>query len=73
MKGLSFKELVTLFLRSAAKCVTFPNIMILLSIAMALPAPLATDMKQIKDQFSNCLLLASLSKLMTVAIEGDLQ
>ena len=35
MNGLSLKELVTLFLRSEAKRVTFPNINLLLSIAIA--------------------------------------
>ena len=33
-KSLSLKELATLFLRSEAKCVTFPYIKILLTIAM---------------------------------------
>ena len=36
-KSWSFKELATLFLRSEAKCVTFPNVKILLTIAMVLP------------------------------------
>ena len=54
-KRLSLKELATLFLRSEAKCVTFPNIKILLTIAMVLPLSTATversfsDMKQIND------------------------
>ena len=54
-KSLSLKELATLFLRSEAKCVTFPNIKILLTIAMVLPVSTETversfsDMKQIKD------------------------
>ena len=41
-KSLSLKELVTLFLRSEAKCVTFPNIKILVIIAMVLPVSTAT-------------------------------
>ena len=41
-KSLSLKELATLFLRSEAKCVTFPNIKILLTIAMVLPVSTAT-------------------------------
>ena len=54
-KNLSLKELATLFLRSEAKCVTFPNSKILLTIAMVLPVSTATversfsDIKQIKD------------------------
>ena len=40
-KSLSLKELATLFLRSEAKCVTFPNIKILLTIAMVLPVSTA--------------------------------
>ena len=58
-KSMSLKELVTLFLRSEAKCVTFPNIKILLTIAMVLPVSTATversfsDMKQIKDGLHN--------------------
>ena len=54
-KSLSLKELATLFLRSEAKCVTFPNIKILLTITSVLPVSTATversfsDMKQIKD------------------------
>ena len=36
-KSLSLKKLATLFLRSEVKCVTFPNIKILLTIAMVLP------------------------------------
>ena len=73
-QGLALKELVTLFLRSEAKCVTFPNIKILLSIVMALPVSTATaehsfsNMKQIKDDLHNRLLPASLH--MTIAIEG---
>ena len=76
MKDLSLGELVTLFLSSEAKCVTFANIKILLSIAMVLPVSTATcersfsDMKQIKDWLRNRLLPASLSNLMTIAIEG---
>ena len=75
-KSLSLKELATLFLRSEAKCVTFPNIKILLTIAMVLPVSTATvehsfsDMKQIKDQLHNRLLPASMFKLMIIAIEG---
>ena len=52
---MSLKELATLFLRSEAKCVTFPNIKILLTIAMVLPVSTATvgcsvsDLKRIKD------------------------
>ena len=48
-----------LFLRSEAKCVTFPNIKILHTIAMVLPVSTATversfsDMKQIKDRLRN--------------------
>ncbi len=70
------KELATLFLRSEAKCVTFPNIKILLTIAMVLPVSTATversfsDMKQIKDRLCNRLLSASMFKLMIIAIEG---
>ena len=41
-KSLSLKELSTLFLRSEAKCVTFPNIKTLLTIAMVLPVSTAT-------------------------------
>ena len=41
-KSLSLKELATLFLRSEAMCVTFPNIKILLTIAMVLPVSTAT-------------------------------
>ena len=73
-KSLSLKELATLFLRSEAKCVTFPNIKILLSIAMVLPVSTATvehsfsDMKQIKDR--NRLLPALMFKLMIITIEG---
>ena len=61
-KSLSLKELATLFLRSEAKCVTFPDIKILLTIAMVLPVSTATversfsDMKQIKDRLRNRLL-----------------
>ena len=75
-KSLSLKELATLFLRSEAKCVTFPNIKILLTIAMVLPVSTATversfsDMKQIKGRLRNRLLLASMFKLMIIAIEG---
>ena len=53
-KSLSLKQFA-LFLRSEEKCVTFPNIKILLTIAMVLPVSTATversfsDMKQIKD------------------------
>ena len=53
---MPLKELAILFLRSEAKCVTFPNIKILLTIAMVLPVSTATversfsDMKQIKDR-----------------------
>ena len=56
--------------------VTFPNINILLSIAMVLPVSTATversfsDMKQIKDWLRNRLLPASMLKLMIIAIEG---
>ena len=55
-KSLSLKELAILFLRSEAKCVTFSNIKILLTITMVLPVSTATversfsDMKQIKDR-----------------------
>ena len=75
-KSLSLKELATLFLRSEAKCVTFPNVKILLTIAMVLPVSTATvehsfsDMKQIKDRFRDRLLPASMFKLMIIAIEG---
>ena len=75
-KSLSLKELATLFLRSEAKCVTFPNIKILLTIAMVLPVSTATvertfsNMKQIKEQLRNRLLPASMFKLMIIAIEG---
>ena len=75
-KSLSLKELATLFLRSEAKCVTFPNIKILLTIAMVLPVSTATversfsDIKQIKDRLHNRLLPASIFKLMIIAIEG---
>ena len=67
-KSLSLKELATLFLRSVAKCVTFPNIKILLTIAMVLPVSTATvecsfsDVKQIKDRLRNPLLPASMFK-----------
>ena len=74
---MSLKELATLFLRSEANCVTFPNIKILLTIAMVLPVSTATversfsDMKQqIKDRLRNRLLPASIFKLMIIAIEG---
>ena len=75
-KSLSLKKLAILFLRSEAKCVTFPNIKILLTIAMVLPVSTATversfsDMKQIKDRLHNRLLPASMLKLMIIAIEG---
>ena len=75
-KSLSLKELAALFLRSKAKCVTFPNIKILLTIAMVLPVSTATvecsfsDMKQIKDRLRNRLLPASMFKLMIIAFEG---
>ena len=75
-KSMSLKELATLFLRSEAKCVTFPNIKILLTIAMVLPVSTATversfsDMKQIKDRLRNRLLPASMFKLMIIAIKG---
>ena len=75
-KSLSLKELVRLFLRSEAKCVTFPNIKILLTIAMVLLVSTATversfsDMKQIKDRLRNRLLPASMFKMMIIAIEG---
>ena len=75
-KSLSLKELAILFLRSEAKCVTFPDIKILLTIAMVLPVSTATvehsfsDMKQIKDRLRNQLLPASMFKLMIIAIEG---
>ena len=65
-QGLALKEFVMLFLRSEAKCVTFPNINILLSIVMVLPVSTATversfsDMKQIKDDLHDRLLPASL-------------
>ena len=64
-KSLSLKELATLFLRIEEKCVTFPNIKILLTIATVLPVSTATversfsDMKQIKDRLRNQLLPAS--------------
>ena len=64
-KSLSLKEHARLFLRSEGKCVTFPNIKILLTIAMVLPVSTATvegsfsDMKQIKDRLCNRLLPAS--------------
>ena len=76
MKDLSLKEFVMLFLRSEAKCVTFSNIKILLSMAMVLPVSTATvehsfsNMKEIKDQLRNQLLPASLSKMMTTAIDS---
>ena len=75
-KSLSLKKLATLFLRSEAKYVTFPNIKILLTIAMVLPVSTATversfsDMKQIKDRLRDRLLPASMFKLMITAIEG---
>ena len=75
-KSLSLNELATLFLRSEVKCVAFPNIRILLTIAMVLPMSTATverffnDMKQIKDRLCNQLLPASMFKLMIIAIEG---
>ena len=73
---MTLKEHATLFLRSEAKCVTFPNIKILLTIVSVLPESIATversfsDMKQIKDQLRNRLLPASMFKLMIIAIEG---
>ena len=73
---MSLKELATLFLRSEAKCVTFLNIKILLTIAMVLPVSTATversfsDMKQIKDRLRIRLFPASMFKLMIIAIEG---
>ena len=76
-KSLSLMELAILFLRSEAKCVTFPNINILLTIAMVLPVSTATversvsDMKQIKDRLRNRLLPASMFKLIIIAIEGS--
>ena len=48
-KGLSLKELATLLLRSEAKCVTFPNIKILLTIAMVLPVSAATVERSFSD------------------------
>ena len=75
-KSLPLKEFATLFLRSEAKCVTFPNTKILLTIAMVLPVSTATversfsDMKQIKGRLRNRLLPASIFKLMIIAIEG---
>ena len=71
-KSLSLKELATLFLRSEAKCGTFPNIKILHTIATVLPVSTATversfsDTKQIKDRLPP----ASMYKLMIIAIEG---
>ena len=76
MKGLSLQVLVQQFLRSEARCVTFPNIKTLLSVAMVLPVSTATmecsfsDMKQIKVRLRNRLLPTSLSKLMIIAIKG---
>ena len=76
LKSLSLKELATLFLISEAKCVIFPNIKILITIAMVLPVSTATversfsDMKLIKDRLRNRLLPASMFKLMIIAIEG---
>ena len=70
-KNLLLKELAT----GEAKFVTFPNIKILLTIAMVLPVSTATvehsfsDMKQIKIDH-NQLLPASVFKLMIIAIEG---
>ena len=55
---------------------TFPNIKILLTIAMVLPVSTATvesffsDMKPIKGRLRNRLLPASMFKLMIIAIEG---
>ena len=55
---------------------TFPNIKILLTIAMVLPVSTATversfsDMKQIKDRLGNRLLPASMFKLMIIVIKG---
>ena len=75
-KSFSLKELATLFLRSEAKSVTFPNSKILLTIAMVLPVSTATvehsfsDMKQIKYRFRNRLLPAYMFTLMIIAIEG---
>ncbi len=76
MKGFSFQELALQFFKSEAKCVMFPNIKTLFSIAMVLPMSTATversfsDMKQIKNRLRNRLQLSSLSKLMMIAIEG---
>ena len=75
-KSLSLRKIATLFLRSEAKCVTFPNIRILLTIAMVLPVSTATIersfsvMKLIKDRLRNWLLPASIFKLMIIAIKG---
>ena len=48
-KSLSLKELATLFLRSEVKCVTFPNIKILLTIAVVLPVSTATVERSFSD------------------------
>ena len=75
-KSLSLKELAILFLGSEAKCVTFPNSKILLTIAMVLPVSTATversfsNKKQIKDRLRNRLLPASMFMLVIIAIEG---
>ncbi len=77
MKGFSLQKLALQFFKSEAKCVTFPNIKTLLSIAMVLPMSTATversfsDRKQkIKNRLRNRLQPSSLSKLMMIAIEG---
>ncbi len=74
MKGFSLQKLALQFFKSEAKCVTFPNIKTLLSIAMVLPMSTATVsfsyMKQIKNRLRNRLQPSSLSKLMMIAIEG---
>ena len=57
---------------------TFPNIKILLTIAMVLPVSTASversfsDMKPIKARLRNRLLPAPMFKLMIIAIEGSL-
>ena len=48
-KNLSLKELATLFLRSETKCVPFPNIKILLIIAMVLPLSTAIVERSFSD------------------------
>jgi len=62
MKGLSFHKTALRFFKSKAKCVTFPSIKILLSIAMVMPMLAVTVCNRLHS--------SSLSKLMIMAIES---